>query len=102
MNDLIEFLEGNGVIIENNTDNIINILYKFDLVEINVATSYANELEDISDEERENEKKEYLRDIAEDNISEIVEEAMEEFEISIKYDICENTIDTQKFTVILE
>lgn len=101
MDELIDFLEENGLDIVNFSESEIIISYKFDLVEINAATSYANDIDDITDSEKEVEKKQYLTDIADDNISEIIEEAIEELNIDIKYQVLENKIMYQEFKVIL-
>lgn len=70
---ICEVLEENNIdILSCEENNIINIMYEFDDVEISSAKSFS---------ENEEEIKNFLVDIAKDNLVEILEEIEEEFNI---------------------
>lgn len=72
---MCEILEENNIDILSEDGDIINIIYEFDDVEIASSKSFCE-----SNEEIEN----YLIELAEDNLSEILEEIEEEFNIICK------------------
>ena len=65
---------------ESNNTVIIKGEYKFDLIEIDAAISYSEEFKDL--EEKIMERNSYLQDIAYDNIIDLSDEIIEEFEFT--------------------
>lgn len=71
---ICEVLEENNIdILRSEEDNIINIMYEFDDVEISGAKSFSENKEEI---------KNFLVEIAKDNLVEILEEIEEDFNIN--------------------
>ena len=75
---------------------MLRVFYYYDDVEIEAAESYANEESEDEDEKEENFYIPYLMDIAEDNISEIIEEACDEFEVISQYVFYEVNSEEQR------
>lgn len=111
---IIEFLEDNNLTdIEefevNSNDAIVAIkfFYDFDKDEVNAAKSYASEETDYSENDIEwiaTGIIPYLNDLAYDNVSEILEDLMEEFEVIGKFktdDISTSDYTYQKFYILL-
>ncbi|CDM68466.1 Hypothetical protein CM240_1303 [Clostridium bornimense] len=73
--NICEILEKNNVDILSEEENIINIIYEFDDVEIASSKSFCE-----NDEEIEN----FLVELAEDNLTEILEEIEEELGVICK------------------
>lgn len=111
---IIEFLEDNNLTdIEefefNSNDTIVAIkfFYDFDKDEVNAAKSYASEETDYSENDTEwiaTGIIPYLNDLAYDNVSEILEDLMEEFEVIGKFkadDISTSDYTYQRFYILL-
>lgn len=79
---------------------VLKFYYDFDKDEIEAARSYANEESDL-EEDSENWYSDwylsYLIDVANDNISEIFEEADEEFEIASMYKVMEGEAGSNEY-----
>lgn len=98
--DVLEFLRENELddveeISSKKGMLVVRFFYDFDEDELEAARGYAND-ESEDDEDAESWKEEYylpyLNDIAADNVGEIIEEVVEEFDISgqyISYDLNE-------------
>lgn len=91
--NIIEYFENNGLsdideLKEGNGFFLARIYYDFDKDELKSARAYAN---DESDEDEESDVwfseffLPYLNELAVDNVGEVIEECMEEFEISIQF-----------------
>ncbi|WP_297520403.1 hypothetical protein [uncultured Clostridium sp.] len=89
MENIKTYLEENNFEVISNSGNQIVIAYKFDLVELNAARTFVDELEDSSDSEKDDEYKAYLADIASDNLEDVLEEILDEFDIELSYEITE-------------
>ena len=93
ISEIINYLEENDLTeveeVKENSDNaIIKFCYDFDKEELSAAKSYSNEESDFEQESDEWYNEYYipfLKDIAIDNVSSIVEEIMDEFEVEGKY-----------------
>lgn len=100
-NQIINYLRDNEIeeIEEIKSENnilLLRVFYYYDDVEIEAAESYANEESEDEDEKEENFYIPYLMDIAEDNISEIIEEACDEFEVISQYVFYEVNSEEQR------
>lgn len=109
--EVIEFLQENDLSdVEELSSKgkifIFRFYYEFDEDELNGARGYAND--ESEDEEEGDDWKEsyylpYLNDIATDNVGEIMEEAMEEFDVNtqfISYDIDPEREDRCEFIAV--
>lgn len=91
--EIINYLEENELTeieeIKQNSDSlIVKFCYDFDKEELSAAKSYSNEESDFESESDEWYKEyyiPYLKDVAMDNVSAIVEEIMDEFEVEGSY-----------------
>lgn len=98
MIDIKEYLEENNLQVISVDSNSIVISYKFDLVEIDAAKSYLKEL-DCSDEEKKEEYNQYLSEIANDNIYDIMDEISEELDVDLSVEVIEQNEIEQVFLI---
>lgn len=89
MNDVNAYLEENNLSIISSSDNSTVVSYKYDIVELDAAKSYAQSL-DCSIEEQNEEFKQYLSDIVFDNISDILDEISEDFNLELTFNLLES------------
>lgn len=75
MENIIKFLEENELNIISIENENITVAYKFDLVEIDAASAYSK---DFAKDNQYKEYKEYLEDIAFDNLSDIIDDLNDE------------------------
>lgn len=102
--EIIEFLEENGAsriedLSSKGKQLVIKFYYEFDEDELEAARGYAN---DESEEEEDGDqwKEEYflpfLNDIAADNIGEVIEEIIDEFDLNAQYISYDADIDKEE------
>ncbi|MGL4991046.1 MAG: hypothetical protein ACRC57_07795 [Sarcina sp.] len=83
MEDIIDFLEENELNIISIENKIITVSYKFDLVEIDAARAYSK---DFDESQQGEEYKQYLEDIAFDNLSDIIDDMNDEFSLNLIFE----------------
>ena len=109
--EILEFLQDNDLIdVEQVSAKgklyVVKFFYQFDEDELGGARGYAND--ESEDEEDGDDWKEgyylpYLNDVAADNVGEIIEEAMEEFDVNaqyVSYDIDREREDRCEFIAV--
>jgi hypothetical protein len=109
--EILEFLQDNDLIdVEQVSAKgklyVVKFFYQFDEDELGGARGYANdesEDEEDGDDWKESYYLPYLNDVAADNVGEIIEEAMEEFDVNaqyVSYDIDREREDRCEFIAV--
>ena len=109
INEIINILDKNSLIeseddiFKKNECLLVKIVYTFDNEELKSAKSYANEECDLGEDSTEWQEDfyyEYLKDIANDNVQEIIEEIAEELDIVSEIRSKEDSISDGQFTCL--
>lgn len=99
MESIKEYLEDNNFEIVSKNANEIIIAFKFDLVELDAARAFVNEEEAISEENKEKEYQQYLKEIASDNLEDTLDEIFDELDIELSFEVKDFIENKQIFVI---